>query len=105
MIISVMNKNDKQPYFLPATVRTQITENTPVGSKVVRLNATDADVTDDLVYAIVEPITAVNKDGKKVEDEDSRFKTFFQVSETKLYVKLEMHSISKHFHMNEKSQD
>ena len=84
LIISVMNKNDKQPYFLPATVRTQITENTPVGSKVVRLNATDADVTDDLVYAIVEPITAVNKDGKKVEDEDSRFKAFFQVGETKL---------------------
>ena len=52
-----------------------------MGSRIVRLNATDADVSDasNLVYAIVEPITAVNKDGKRVEDEDSRFKTFFKV--------------------------
>ena len=52
-----------------------------MGSRIVRLNATDADVSDasNLVYAIVEPITAVNKDGKRVKDEDSRFKTFFKV--------------------------
>ena len=81
LAVSVMNKNDKKPYFLPSTVRTQITENTPVGSRIVRLNATDADVAsgEALTYAIVEPITAVNKDGKRVEDEDSRFKTFFKI--------------------------
>ena len=78
--VNVMNKNDKIPYFLPTTIRTQITENTPVGTKIARLNATDPDVTDasNLAYAIVEPITAVNKDGKQAVV-DTRFKSFFSV--------------------------
>ena len=56
------------PYFLPATHRVQVTEDTPVGSLVLVLNATDPDLAEaaDLVYSIVEPVTAVDADGKPV---------------------------------------
>ena len=31
LTVSVMNKNNKEPYFLPATQRAQITEDKPIG--------------------------------------------------------------------------
>ena len=53
-----------------------------VGTLVLQLNATDPDVTsqDNLVFDMIEPITAVDKDGAKVGDNDGRFKNFFKVN-------------------------
>ncbi len=81
LTVSIMNKNNKVPFFLPATQRAQITEDTVVGELCLRLNATDPDVEDaaNLVYSIVEPITAVNSDGKPVEN--PIFKSFFDINQ------------------------
>jgi len=86
LTVSVMDKNVKHPYFLPSTQRAQITEDMQVGTVFIRLQATDPDVKDisKLVYKIVDPITAVNKDGKPVLEQGSdvsRFKSFFGVDE------------------------
>ena len=81
LTVSIMNKNNKEPYFFPTTQRAQITENTPVGTMVLRLNGTDPDVAnpeENLVFDFIEPITAVDKDGAKVADSDGRFKRFFR---------------------------
>ena len=79
-----MNKNNKEPYFFPNTQRAQITEDTSVGTLVLKLNGTDPDVTspDNLSFQIVEPIEAVDKDGSKVSDSDGRFKNYFTINET-----------------------
>ena len=53
------------------------------GSLVIQLNATDADVADassNLQYSIVEPITAVDHDGKQVTGASVGFKNFFGVN-------------------------
>ena len=81
LTVSIMNKNNKEPYFFPTTQRAQITENTPVGTMVLRLNGTDPDVAnpeENLIFDFIEPITAVDKDGAKVADSDGRFKRFFR---------------------------
>ena len=83
LTVNVMNKNDKAPYFSPTTQRTHITEDAPVGSLVIELNATDADVADassNLLYSVVEPITAVDHDGKQVDGASVGFKGFFGVN-------------------------
>jgi hypothetical protein len=81
LTVNVMNKNDKVPYFLPTTQRTHITEDTLVGSLVIQLNATDADVSDDnLEYSIIEPVTAVDHDGKPVSGNNAGFRNFFGVN-------------------------
>lgn len=85
LTVSIMNKNNKAPYFLPATQRAQITEDTSIGVFVIRLNGTDPDVTsaENLVFDIIEPITAVDKDGTKVSSEiDGKFKSFFSINTT-----------------------
>ena len=84
LTVSVMDKNVKHPYFLPPTQRAQITEDMQVGTVFIRLLATDPDIKDfsKLAYKIVEPVTAVNKDGKQVLDQGSdAFKSFFGVDE------------------------
>ena len=50
-----MNKNNKEPYFFPTTQRAQITENTVVGTMVLKLNGTDPDVSDpdDLIFDFI----------------------------------------------------
>ena len=84
LTVSIMNKNNKEPYFFPATQRAQITENTEQGALVIALNATDPDATgeDNLIFNIIEPITAVDKDGARVSDADGRFKNFFTINQT-----------------------
>ena len=84
LTVSIMNKNNKEPYFFPATQRAQITENSPMGLKIITLNGTDPDVKgqDNLLYEIIEPITAVDKDGAKVSESDGRFKSYFTINET-----------------------
>lgn len=67
-----MNKNDKVPFFSPATQRVQITEDTPVDTLVITLEAQDPDLTDNgtLIYSILQPISAVDKDGRPVDPEN-----------------------------------
>lgn len=80
MSINLINSNDKDPFFIPATQRAEIREDAPIGRRIHQLVAHDPDVTsnDVLIYEVSEPITAVNKNGKEVTDTKA-FKNLFAV--------------------------
>ena len=65
-----MNKNDKLPYFRPPTQRAEVPEDTGAGSEVFRLQAFDEDsAAESLVYSVMSPVTAINKDGQQMENQ------------------------------------
>lgn len=78
--INLINSNDKDPFFIPATQRAEVREDAPIGKRIYQLVAHDPDVAsnDVLTYEISEPITAVNKMGKEVIDSNA-FKHLFAV--------------------------
>lgn len=80
--INLINSNDKDPFFIPATQRAEVREDAPIGKRIYKLVAHDPDVAsnDVLTYEITEPITAVNKNGKEVIDTKS-FKNLFAVDQ------------------------
>ncbi|GAB0095360.1 Cadherin-87A [Sergentomyia squamirostris] len=79
--VSILNSNDKAPYFTPATQRAEIAEDVDVGTLVHTLVAIDPDIVsrEALDYAATEPITAVDKDGKEVLVGTEEFKDVFSV--------------------------
>nr|XP_012135515.1 PREDICTED: cadherin-87A isoform X2 [Megachile rotundata] len=80
LMINVENSNDKAPYFTPETQRAEVTEDTPIGTVFTTLKATDPDSAslEALNFAISEPITAIDRNGQRVNDSKS-FKDFFAV--------------------------
>ncbi|KAG5343409.1 CAD87 protein, partial [Acromyrmex heyeri] len=80
LMIEVENSNDKAPYFTPETQLAEVTEDTPIGTVFATLKATDPDSTnlEALNFAISEPITAIDRNGQRVNDSKS-FKDFFAV--------------------------
>lgn len=72
-MIEVENSNDKAPYFTPETQRAEVTEDTPIGTVFATLKATDPDSTnlEALNFAISEPITAIDRNGQRVNDSKS----------------------------------
>lgn len=81
-MIQVENSNDKAPYFTPETQRAEVTEDTPIGTVFATLKATDPDSTnlEALNFAISEPITAIDRNGQRVNDSKS-----FKVRERRGY--------------------
>ncbi len=80
LTVSVMNKNDKVPAFLPATQRAHVSEDAAAGHVVLRLNASDADGGEGgLAFSVVEPVYAVDADGAPVQTND--FLSFFSLDE------------------------
>ncbi|XP_076043934.1 cadherin 87A isoform X2 [Oratosquilla oratoria] len=79
--VSVINNNDKTPYFAPTTQRTQVSEDASPGYVLYQLIATDPDVEspDGLQFSVVEPISAVDKDGRQLDEAKTDFKNFFAV--------------------------
>lgn len=73
LMIEVENSNDKAPYFTPETQRAEVTEDTPIGTVFTTLKATDPDSTnlEALNFAISEPITAIDRNGQRVNDSKS----------------------------------
>lgn len=73
LMINVTNSNDKPPYFTPETQRAEVTEDTPIGTVFTSLKATDPDSAnlEALNFAISEPITAIDRNGQKVNDTKS----------------------------------
>lgn len=78
-----MNSNDKDPYFTPITQRAEVREDTEVGTSFYTLVALDPDIatSEALNYAATEPITAVDKDGNEVTNNDE-FKDLFSIDRT-----------------------
>ena len=75
-----MNRNDKLPYFLPPTQRAEVPEDTPSGTVIFQLQAFDEDSLEgSLVYSVQSPVTAINKDGQQIENQD-RFADIFSVN-------------------------
>ncbi|XP_055623372.1 cadherin-87A [Toxorhynchites rutilus septentrionalis] len=83
LTVSIINSNDKAPYFTPTTQRAEVSEDAPVGRLVHTLVALDPDVatSEALDYAATEPITAVDKNGKEVGDTED-FKDMFTIDRT-----------------------
>ncbi|XP_046393425.1 cadherin-87A-like [Ischnura elegans] len=79
--VNILNSNDKMPYFKPATQKAEVSEDAQPGTVFYTLVAEDPDVnsTDALNYAISEPITAFDKDGKQIHDIE-KVKEFFIVN-------------------------
>ncbi|MPC44216.1 Cadherin-87A [Portunus trituberculatus] len=69
LTISIIDNNDKNPYFTPTTQRTQVSEDVAVGTTFYTLAAQDPDVAgnDSLVFGVEPPVSAVNSDGRLVE--------------------------------------
>ncbi|XP_058116398.1 cadherin-87A [Anopheles ziemanni] len=80
LIVSIINSNDKAPYFTPTTQRAEVSEDAPIGTLVHTLVAVDPDVasSESLDYAATEPITAVDKNGKEVGEMED-FKDMFRI--------------------------
>lgn len=80
LTVSVINSNDKLPYFVPVTQKAEVAEDAPLGTVVHTLIAMDPDInsSEALNFAATEPITAVDKNGKQVEGTEV-FKDFFSV--------------------------
>lgn len=80
-MVKIENSNDKPPFFNPETQRAEVTEDTPVGTVFANLKAFDPDSTepDSLVFSITEPITAIDRNGQKVNESITVYKDFFAV--------------------------
>ncbi|KAJ1523428.1 hypothetical protein ONE63_001290 [Megalurothrips usitatus] len=80
LMVNVLNTNDKAPFFVPATQNTAVTEDTVPGTIFYTLNATDLDVnsSEALSFSVSDPITAIDKHGKPVNDTED-FKEFFSI--------------------------
>uniref|UniRef100_A0A1I8MKU3 Cadherin domain-containing protein n=1 Tax=Musca domestica TaxID=7370 RepID=A0A1I8MKU3_MUSDO len=80
LTVNIMNSNDKDPYFTPATQHAEVREDTLVGTVFYTLLAIDPDVSsrDALEFAGVN-ITAVDKDGNEVENSE-QFKEYFTIT-------------------------
>lgn len=81
LMINVENSNDKAPYFTPETQRAEVTEDTPIGTVFTTLKATDPDSSNSeaLNFAISEPITAIDRNGQRVNNSKS-FKVYLNFS-------------------------
>ncbi|XP_061400398.1 cadherin-87A [Musca vetustissima] len=80
LTVNIINSNDKDPYFTPATQYAEVREDTLVGTVFYTLLAIDPDVSsrDSLEFAGVN-ITAVDKDGNEVENSE-QFKEYFTIT-------------------------
>lgn len=68
LIVKVINHNDKSPYFIPTTQRTQISENIEVGSRFYKVQAYDPDTESEtsLSFRIV-GVSAIDKEGQPMD--------------------------------------
>uniref|UniRef100_A0A336M3D8 CSON011390 protein n=1 Tax=Culicoides sonorensis TaxID=179676 RepID=A0A336M3D8_CULSO len=88
LVVNIMNSYDKAPYFTPATQRAEISEDAEIGTLVHALMAFNPnnETSEALDYLATEPITAVDKDGKELNNSEE-FKDLFRVDNTgKVYV-------------------
>lgn len=80
--INLINSNDKDPFFIPATQRTDVREDTAIGTRIHQLVAHDPDVlsNDVLTYTVAEPTTVIDKNGHEIRDIEA-FKNLFAVDQ------------------------
>ena len=82
VFISVEDRNNKKPVFTPGSQYAQTFETAGLKSVVHTLTAFDADASPgSLRYSLIDPITAVDKDGREVRT-NSMYKRFFAVNPT-----------------------
>ncbi|XP_064457989.1 cadherin-87A-like isoform X2 [Ornithodoros turicata] len=80
--VNILNSNDKMPYFQPTTQRAQVFEGADIGNTFYKLIAKDPDASSEeyLKYSIMEPITAIAKDGRSVNASVQAYKGFFGIN-------------------------
>lgn len=76
VLVNVQDKNNHPPKFVPISQHAQATETAKLNSVIHTLSAVDRDaLPGSLRYSLVEPITAVDRDGRDVKT-NSMFKVF-----------------------------
>ncbi|XP_076318163.1 cadherin 87A isoform X1 [Tachypleus tridentatus] len=83
LTVQILNSNNKNPYFTPTTQRAQVSEGAEVNEIFYRLKAKDPDTTspESLRFSVIEPITALNKDGKQVDETATFYRDIFKVEQ------------------------
>jgi hypothetical protein len=76
VLVNVEDKNNHPPKFVPISQHAQATETAKLNTIIHTLSAVDRDaLPGSLRYSLVEPITAVDRDGRDVKT-NSMFKVF-----------------------------
>ena len=82
VLVTVVDKNNHPPRFIPISQHAQATEKAKINSVIHTLSAVDRDaLPGSLRYSLVEPITAVDRDGRDVKTND-----MFKVTSLKIYL-------------------
>lgn len=80
ILVNVEDRNNKQPRFVPVSQHAQTIETVNLNTVVHTMTAVDPDARPgSLRYSLVEPITAVDKDGREVRT-NTMYKNFFAVN-------------------------
>lgn len=80
VLVNVLDKNNHPPKFVPVSQHAQATETAKLNSVIHTLSAVDRDaIPGSLRYSLVEPITAVDRDGRDVKT-NTMFKNFFGIN-------------------------
>ncbi|XP_065199853.1 cadherin-87A [Planococcus citri] len=79
--ITILNTNDKNPYLNPPLQRAEVPKDAKVGTIFYKIIAADPDTNDTsaLNFEFAEPISAVDKSGKEIFNDDS-YKGFFEIN-------------------------
>lgn len=65
--IDITDANNKDPYFVPSTMRAEVYENVAIGYSILRVTSQDPDDNSILRHYFVEPKSAINPDGVQVD--------------------------------------
>ncbi|XP_071106139.1 cadherin-87A-like [Haliotis cracherodii] len=80
--ISIIDQNNKLPYFISLVQFAEISENAQKGEYVTTILAKDPDEDAKLSFELVEEIKAISPDGVNVDPNDYAFKNLFQLDST-----------------------
>lgn len=80
--VKIQDVNDKPPKFTQQSYTAYVSERSSIDSEVLRVTATDTDMSARILYSIVDPITAKTKSGiPLLTTTPYDFKTAFRISE------------------------
>ncbi|KAL5017401.1 hypothetical protein ScPMuIL_006990 [Solemya velum] len=79
--VSIMDENNKNPYFLPTIQRTEVHENVGTQYSIYKVSADDKDNDAILKYYFQEPITARTPEGISTDPNIYNFKDLFIIEE------------------------
>ncbi|XP_052071538.1 protocadherin Fat 4-like isoform X2 [Mytilus californianus] len=77
--IEITDENNKDPFFVPSTMRAEVYENVAIGYSLFKVSAQDPDDNSILRFAFTEPKSAINPDGVQVNKNIYDYSDLFAV--------------------------